>query len=154
MNRPATSTLTAIRSVRPIIVMLTLALAACATPVQLEFDAEVRRLCAIDGGFRVYERVPLSEDQFDYAGRPRIPPQSKATSNDPYYYELEFLELARRGNARLNKTIHRVVRREDGKVLGIGIRYGRRGGDPPGPWHPSSFLCPEVSPNVPSLTGS
>ena len=40
-------------------------------------------------------------------------------------------------------TKYKIHRKLDGKLLGEVIVYIRRGGDMPGPWHPSSFMCPE-----------
>jgi len=34
-----------------------------------------------------------------------------------------------------------VRRASDGKLLGEEITFARSGGDPIGPWHPSSFGC-------------
>ena len=53
-----------------ILVSLPLLLTAgCATPTQLSLDAEVRRLCAIDGGIRVYEQVKLPAERFNQWGQ-------------------------------------------------------------------------------------
>ncbi len=45
-----------------------LLMASCATQTQMALDAEVRRLCAIDGGVKVYETVKLPPDKFDKWG--------------------------------------------------------------------------------------
>ena len=37
-----------------------------------------------------------------------------------------------------------VFRRSDGKLLGESVLYKRGGGDLPGPWHGTSFICPEL----------
>ena len=39
-------------------------IAGCATPSQIMLDAEVKRLCAIDGGIKVYETVRLPAERF------------------------------------------------------------------------------------------
>ncbi len=38
--------------------------AACAGPSKGQLDDEVRRLCAIDGGIKVYETVQLPAEKF------------------------------------------------------------------------------------------
>jgi hypothetical protein len=116
-----------------------LALTACATPTQLILDAEVKRLCAKDGGPHVYETVPISlkEAKVPYKGRRR---------DEPYFYHTVFEDLKGGGgeaSALLFRSSFRIVRASDGGLLGEYVRYGRRGGDIPGPWHPSSYLCPE-----------
>ncbi|MDY0014282.1 MAG: hypothetical protein RBS40_15515 [Rhodocyclaceae bacterium] len=121
-------------------ILLLLPLVACSsTPSKSELDAEVKRLCAIDGGIKVYETVKLPAEKFDQYGNVRIP--SKAKSTDEYYYDSETIYL-REGDPTVTRMVTRIVRRSDGKVLGESIRYARGGGDLPGPWHPSSFICP------------
>ncbi|MGN2393272.1 hypothetical protein, partial [Pelomicrobium sp. G1] len=113
-------------------------------------DAEVRRLCAIDGGIRVYEQVKLPVEEFDKYTGVGLPAKRDANPDDEYYYEREIVYL-RTSDPTITRTIHRIIRRSDGKVLGESIRYARGGGDIQGPWHPSSFICPEVSPVKPGL---
>lgn len=115
--------------------------AGCATPSQMVLDAEVKRLCAIDGGVKVYETVKLPADRFDQWGNVRIPFKQSAKPSDEYYVETKSIVL-KDGNPKLIQMISKVIRQMDGKVLGKSIYYGRGGGDVPGPWHPSSFTCP------------
>lgn len=108
-------------------------------------DMRVNRLCAKDGGIRVYESVPLTPDLLDEAGRISIPDQARAKPSDPYFY------MARRdvvvdGRAKVTRRQVQVVRKVDGKILGEKISYSRTGGELPGPWHSSGFTCP--SPDV------
>lgn len=125
-------------------------LTACSTPTQLRLDAEVRRLCGKDGGIKVYEAVFLSADQFDQYGRPRMTYRKdsdgryRAWLSEEYYFEskTDFLEGKDDYEVALMRFQSQAIRRSDGKVLGTSVRYVRRGGDVPGPWHPSSFACP------------
>ena len=107
-------------------------------------DAEVRELCAKDGGVKVYETVRLPAERFDKWGNVRIPSKRDAALADEYYYEIDTTYF-RTGNPEVWRSRYWVTRRSDGKVLGESIRYARRGGDIPGPWHPSSFGCPEAT---------
>lgn len=111
-------------------------------------DDEVRRLCAIDGGVKVYETVTLPPSRFDEHGITRIPSMKDATPADEFYYQSEITYL-QRGDPDLRRDYAKIIRRSDGKILGESIYYARRGGDIPGPWHPSSFGCPSIgsSPN-------
>ncbi|MBU1236747.1 MAG: hypothetical protein KJ634_12120 [Gammaproteobacteria bacterium] len=104
-------------------------------------DEQVRELCAKDGGIKVYEIVTLPEEKFDSTGNVRIPFKQHAGPSDEYFIETETVVL-REGDPSLVRMSARVVRRSDEKVLGESIYYGRGGGDLPGPWHPSSFTCP------------
>lgn len=105
-------------------------------------DREVKRLCAIDGGIKVYETVKLPAEQFDQFGSISIPYKEIAKPEDDYYYESYTVYLVK-GNPELRQYHSKVYRRSDNKLLGESINYSRIGGDFPGPWQPSSLMCPE-----------
>lgn len=117
-------------------------------------DYQVRELCAKDGGIKVYERVMLPPGLVDKSGVIRIPitPYNKLRDTDEYYLDWKITNL-KQGNPRLERSNFRLIRRSDQKVLGESVTYSRGGGDLPGPWHPSSFSCPEPS-QQPSLESS
>ena len=56
----------------------------CSGPSKSELDAEVKRLCAIDGGIKVYETVTLPSERFDEHGNVRIPAKDYVRSGDEY----------------------------------------------------------------------
>lgn len=105
-------------------------------------DDEVRRLCAIDGGIKVNETVRLPSENFDKFGVVLIPSKDRAKPEDEYFYEWE-IQYFKKGNPEMWRDHFRIIRRRDARVLGEAIGYGRRGGDLPGPWHDSSFGCPD-----------
>lgn len=111
---------------------------------KLYWDARVRELCAKDGGVRVYETVELPAELYDqYArGNWMLPDKAGAKSTDEYYVERDVLYF-RQNRPSLLRRKSQIIRRIDGKVLGVYIHYGRGGGDLPGPWHGSSFSCPD-----------
>ncbi|MBX3677248.1 MAG: hypothetical protein KF853_09530 [Rhodocyclaceae bacterium] len=109
-------------------------------------DAQVKELCAKDGGIKVYETVKLPPEKFDKYGVVRIPFKQDAKPEDEYYYEWK-VHIYVEGNPSLRRDHFLVIRKSDSKLLGEAISYARRGGDMPGPWHPSSFRCPEDSGN-------
>lgn len=111
---------------------------------KLYYDLQVNRLCAQDGGIKVYETVKLPAERYDqYAKRNWIlPDRVRAKASDDYFVETE-THYYRKSSPQVARTVARVIRRSDGKVLGEYIHYGRGGGDMPGPWHGSSFLCPD-----------
>lgn len=128
-----------------ILCLSALELSSCATPTQLMLDAEVKRLCAIDGGVKIYEIVILSPLEYDIFANQNwiLPEKHNARPNDHYYVET-IVTYYKEGNPQMSRRQHRVVRRGDGRILGELITYGRGGGDIPGPWHESSFHCPEL----------
>lgn len=110
-------------------------------------DVQVRELCAVDGGIKVYETVTLPAEKFDRFGNFKIPMKKDAKASDEYYYEWD-LRYLKPGNAEILRSEHRVVRVSDRKILGESIRYIRRGGDFPSPMHESSYICPEINSQV------
>lgn len=113
-------------------------------------DQKVRELCAKDGGIKVYETVVLSNDKFDKFGKVHIPSKHDMQPKDEYFSDLT-INYYKSGNPRLLRSDFKIIRRVDGKVLGESIRYGRGGGDLPGPWQESSFTCPPISAERPEL---
>jgi hypothetical protein len=105
-------------------------------------DAEVDRLCAIDGGIKVYETVKLPTDKFDKYGNIAIPLKDVAKPQDEYYYEWVATNY-QESNPVLRRDHFKIIRKSDGMVLGEDISYARRGGDVGGPWHESSYRCPK-----------
>ena len=104
-------------------------------------DREVERLCAIDGGIKVYETVKLPAERIDQYGQISIPYKKNVTPGDEYYYESSTVYLIK-GNPELRQYISKIYRRSDDRLLGESTSYSRIGGDMPGPWQPSSFMCP------------
>jgi hypothetical protein len=117
-------------------------------------DREVRELCAIDGGIRVYETVKLPAERFDQWGNVGIQSKEYSKPSDEYYYEFES-RYYKNGSPQVSRSEVRIIRRSDGNVLGESITYGRGGGDLPGPWHGSSYNCPPIpSPGESNLENS
>ena len=119
--------------------------ASCATPSKSQLDAEIRRLCAIDGGVKVYETVRLPAERFDSRGTVDSfqPGRSEASLGSDYIYREE-KEVIISGNPEMWRTHHQIIRKSDNKLLSEARIYIRRGGDMPGPWHDSYFSCPDL----------
>ncbi|WP_394808939.1 hypothetical protein [Nitrosomonas sp.] len=105
-------------------------------------DREVERLCAIDGGIKVYETVKLPAERFDQYGQISIPFKENIKPEDDYYYESSTVYLIK-GNPELRQYRSEIYRRSDDILLGESASYARVGGDMSGPWQPSSLMCPE-----------
>lgn len=105
-------------------------------------DQQVKKLCAKDGGVKVYETVTLPIDKFDKWGNVHLNNKKYAKTIDEYYYESENIRL-KQGNPQLWRYHTLFYRQSDGKLLGELISYGRGSGGLPGPWRSSSFSCPD-----------
>lgn len=121
----------------------TLLASACATPSQIVADAEVKRLCAIDGGIRVYETVKLPAEKFNQWAQVnfRVPRETEAKPSDEYYFEWD-IQQYQNGKLEMWRNHFTLYRTADKKILGEAVGYSRSGGDIPGPWHESSYGCP------------
>lgn len=95
------------------------------------------------GGVRVYETVRLSAEKYDALKRVNfmLPDKTRTEPVDEYYSETDRYYY-RDGNPEISRRQYRIIRRSDQKILGELVFYGRGGGDLPGPWHGSSFTCP------------
>jgi hypothetical protein len=107
-------------------------------------DQQVKALCAKDGGVKIYETVRLTQEKYDELKRVNfiLPDMSRLKPADEYYHDSEdqWLKETRPG---LLRSYSRIIRRSDDKVLGEYVHYGRGAGGLPGPWHGSSFACPD-----------
>ena len=138
------------------LVLLLLLTTACTRgPIaKAVLDDEVRRLCAIDGGIKVYETVTLPAVEYDrYAKRNWVLPRKEEAKPTDLYYNVSTTHFYLEGNPQMARQQHSVVRRSDKKILGEMIVYGRGGGDLTGPWHGSSFYCPDLT-KLPGLEAS
>jgi hypothetical protein len=70
--------------------------------------------------------------------------KSGRKSNDEFFYsEEKTWIMAEKSFAPAVWRSHvQLFRAADNKLLGEAVSYSRRGGDPIGPWHPTSFGCP------------
>ncbi len=120
-----------------------------------QLDREVDRLCAIDGGIRVYETITLPTDKFDQKyGQVNFydPTQGESTLGPDYIYKWD-IRYYKKGHPvsqgaqeiAMRRDHIMIYSRSDMQLLGEVVKYHRAGGDLPGPWMPSSHHCPSVS---------
>lgn len=109
-----------------------------------KLDREVDRLCAIDGGVRVYETVKLSKENFGPNGEV-FPQYRHLYPKDGYlgtnYNVITEEKVLIDGSPNLKRSRVAIQRVSDGKVLGEWVNYSRFGGDLIGPWEPSRKSC-------------
>lgn len=116
-------------------------------------DREVDRLCAIDGGIRVYETVPLPPDKFNERGEINFfrPTQKENALGLEYIFKWD-IYYYKKGDLVAHETVMKrnhmkIIRKSDMELLGEFVLYSRGGGDLPGPWMPSSYRCPGLQEN-------
>lgn len=111
-------------------------MAGCATSTQRQLNAEVDRLCAIDGGLKIYETVKLPPEKFDQHNQVNFyhPTQGENSLGPEYIWKLEVKYLHPGGDPKASPRMWRfhaqVLRRSDGHLLGESVSYSRYGGDP------------------------
>lgn len=116
-------------------------------------DQKVKELCAKDGGTKVYQTVKLARDKFNEWGQPNFyQPVQEENALGPDYIFRSNVQYYKRGNPQMARYHFQVIRRSDEAVLGESVSYSRSGGDLPGPWHESSYHCPEEYGDIPLLT--
>jgi hypothetical protein len=106
------------------------------------YNAEVDRLCAIDGGVKVYETVKLPPEKFNKWGNVNFfrPTQGGNALGLEYIFTSQ-RDHSRIGEATITRSHYKVFRRADGKLLGETTLYIRNGGGfPILPF--SSYFCP------------
>lgn len=108
------------------------------------YDWRVNRMCSVDGGVRVYQTVKLPEEMFDKWGMVNFyrPNQGEESLGKDYVF-VGKTTVIRNDNPRIWSDQYQVYQRKSMKLLGETISYSRLGGDVPGPWHKSSFGCPQ-----------
>lgn len=113
---------------------------------KMYWDTKVREMCAKDGGISVYESVELPAVMFNKWGQINFyrPNQGENALGSEYLVKVEtqFLRTENEDPV-IMRFQSQVFRKSDGKLLVDSVSYARRGGDLPGPWHASSYRCPE-----------
>lgn len=113
---------------------------------QSYWDAQVREMCARDGGVQIFEKIAISSEQAAALQKVgsylSIPPRATAKPDAPAYWD-ESVTIFHDANPRVWRSEQVVRRRGDEKISARVIRYIRVGGDIPSPAHSSSFSCPD-----------
>ncbi len=133
------------RRLRPASVVILAGLLACTgcSSESDRLDAEAQRLCAIDGGVKVFETVVLPPEKFNELGQALVP-LGKDDSEWGYHTTFSTENLTGTfGPPTLEREIQSVVRTNDSKVIARSVVYRRLGGGLlDGYLHGSGFHCP------------
>ena len=111
------------------------------------YDFRLEQFCALDGGTIVHEYIFLPSEKFNERGGINFFNATKGEDafGADYMYKLDVEYLHGNPNEEfvIFRAKHQIYLRSSGKLMGESIMYYRRGGDLPGPSHPSSFSCPD-----------
>jgi len=112
------------------------------------WDSQVRAMCEKDGGVTVYERVYLTQEQYEkndgYMGGISVFSKTTSKLNHDFYREGKYTVI-KKSNPEVVRSEYITYRKLDNKPLGKWVTYFRRGGDLPIGFHPSSFSCRELA---------
>lgn len=136
-------------------ILFTLALAGCMGYVpgqQSYWDAQVREMCAKDGGVTIFEKIRISKSDINRRvlpstvdGRLGVAIKELAHPDSPVYGIEKITHFHQEKNLSVSRRELSVIRRIDQVVVARQISYGRFGGDfPTGIVHDSSFGCPDL----------
>lgn len=112
-------------------------------------DKLVDKLCAKDGGVKIFETVTLPRDRFNQLGQFEVHPLGYLKQGDEYYLTHETIDIKGKSSSSSDGALaifelrFQILRLKDKKILGEMVSYARTGGDSPGPWFPSSYSCPQ-----------
>lgn len=118
-----------------------------------ELDRQMEELCKIDGGVKVFEHITLPASRFDERGQVKPVLTTEQDAVDPrgrYGTDFKLVSVTTllksgdplKGQGKLTRTEHQIVRVADGKVLSIAVTYSRVGGDTVLLGQPSTNHCP------------
>lgn len=133
-----------------LLVVFGLVILAVATAVvffegrKMYWDSKVREMCQVDGGVQIFEAVKLPRHKYKELEDRNfmLPKKKEAKPSDEYYFTSDVIYY-KTANPQVARTQYRIVQRAGEKILGQLVFYGRGGGDIPGPWHESSYTCPD-----------
>lgn len=129
----------------PILVILLASVTGCVTPNQRLYDAEVDRLCAKDGGMRVFEQHPLPSSNFDENGYLKLPAnstwQAVVGPAFKYVYEKELIKGSQAQSARVWRYSQKLFHAGSERLVGEAVLYVRAGGDLLGGFTESNYRC-------------
>lgn len=111
------------------------------------WDHKVRQWCEKDGGVTVYEKVELTQEEYERndGNNGFIVPWPERTSKAEHdFYTKQFTEIFHSSNPVVKRLEFIAYRKSDGKELGKMVTYGRTGGDFPTGFAGTSFTCADM----------
>jgi len=114
------------------------------------YDAKVKRMCAKDGGIKVYETVTLPAEKFNKRGFITFwDPTQKENTLGPEYIYVGGTTYLRKGNPNIRKHHTQIFRKSDMNLLGEVTYYDRDGR---GLASGSEFRCPAATNSITLIT--
>jgi hypothetical protein len=112
------------------------------------WDSQVRGLCGKDGGVTVYERVELTQEEYESNdgedGVISVMPEGTSKSWHQYAWR-NTNKVIKSGSPTIQRSEYTAYKKVDGKELGKWVIYSRGGGDfPTIISSPSGFSCRDI----------
>ncbi|AQQ67173.1 hypothetical protein Mag101_05625 [Microbulbifer agarilyticus] len=109
------------------------------------WDKQVSRMCEEEGGVVIFERVVLSDSEYQRNdgndGSIRVMPEETSKEKHEYAWRSNTVVI-NASKPYVRRTEYTVYRKDGGEELGKKVTFSRRGGDfPTGIMHESSFSC-------------
>ena len=131
------------------LVAVAVAVAGC-TSEKDRLDAEAKRLCAIDGGIKVFETVTLPPEAFYENGLPKLVNNKEAELR--WGYQKIFVQVnltSTNDEPKLTRDEYKFIRTSDRKIIATSVIYRRLGGS----WwggliHGDAYSCPSDDVNI------
>lgn len=115
---------------------------------QAYWDAQVREMCAKDGGVEIFDKLRLKERDLQFIsrrdGKFLVPSKQSAVPNAPVYSEMRITYLRKEPGPQVWRAESIITRTSDQAVIARWVVYTRSGGDLPSPAHESHFTCPDL----------
>lgn len=109
------------------------------------WDAQVREMCAKDGGVTILEQMFISREQAGHLphvdGVIAVTKESLSDPAAPAFSKI-VETVVKDGEPSILRYEQAIVRRSDQATVAKAVIYVRTGGDMPSPAFPSSFYCP------------
>lgn len=137
--------LTGISILVAIVVLVPLLIAGFYEGRKAYWDAQVRGMCAKDGGVSIFEEIVISREQAGHLphvdGVIAVTTESLSDPAAPVFSKIAET-VVKDGEPSILRYEQTIVRRSDQATVAKAVIYVRTGGDMPWPAFPSSFYCP------------
>ncbi len=114
---------------------------------QWYWDQQVKKMCGIDGGVKIFNIVSISPSEAAYMpkadGVLSVSPKILSNTRSPVS-SISNKDVLHSGSLKIVRISNKIIRNSDGKLISSAVIYMRSGGDFPIVSFPSSYYCPTL----------